>query len=227
MTALLLSLTLISLCGCQKQSDTQEITTNTITFEPISGAESTSSAAETGKESSSEPSASSSDDGRQDGERFKAAIMLEGMDESVNYEHLKNSELGIEMDYEYESLKRYTEPGRERLISTYDDPENPWIYLEITSSPESAEAVAESIISELSGEYDITKDSLLLEHAGECILIDASATNARSELSDQLMTIYIIPASDGCRIATAHYTYESAEGFGRRFSYMMNTLKVS
>ena len=38
--------------------------------------------------------------------------------------------------------------------------------------------------------------------------------------------VYIIPAPDGCRVATAHYSFESAEGFGRRFSYIVNTLTI-
>ena len=35
--------------------------------------------------------------------------------------------------------------------------------------------------------------------------------------------VYIIPAADGCRIASAHYAIEASEGFGRRFRYMMDT----
>ena len=36
----------------------------------------------------------------------------------------------------------------------------------------------------------------------------------------------IIPAADGCLIATEHLSIESAEGFGRRFGEMLNTLSV-
>ena len=45
-------------------------------------------------------------------------------------------------------------------------------------------------------------------------------------MPDLLQMVYIIPAPDGCRVATAHYSIESAEGFGRRFSYILNTLVV-
>jgi hypothetical protein len=41
-----------------------------------------------------------------------------------------------------------------------------------------------------------------------------------------LQTVYIIPSGEGCLVATAHCTIESAEGFGARFSYMMNTLTL-
>ena len=45
-------------------------------------------------------------------------------------------------------------------------------------------------------------------------------------MPELLQTVYVIPAADGCRIATAHYTNESAEGFGTRFHCIMNTLAV-
>ena len=43
---------------------------------------------------------------------------------------------------------------------------------------------------------------------------------------DQLQMVYIVPAADGSRILTAHYAFEAAEGFGRRFAYLANTLTV-
>ena len=43
---------------------------------------------------------------------------------------------------------------------------------------------------------------------------------------DLLQMVYIIPADGGSIIGTAHYSFESAEGFGRRFAYIMNTLTV-
>ena len=49
---------------------------------------------------------------RQNGERFETVIILEGMEEKVNYEHIRNDTLGIEMDYDYESFVRYSEPDR-------------------------------------------------------------------------------------------------------------------
>ena len=38
--------------------------------------------------------------------------------------------------------------------------------------------------------------------------------------------VYVIPASDGCRIAAAHYGFDSADLFGARFRAMVNTLSV-
>ena len=45
-------------------------------------------------------------------------------------------------------------------------------------------------------------------------------------MPEQLQMVYIIPASDGCRIATAHYAIEASEGFGRRFHYIMDSFAV-
>ena len=62
--------------------------------------------------------------------------MIEGIEETVRYEHIINDSIGIEMDYDYESLKRYSESDRERFVSVYDDPEKPEIYLDVTYSAE-------------------------------------------------------------------------------------------
>ena len=172
----------------------------------------------------SDPSAASA---RQDGERFEAVILLEGMEETVHYEHVRNLTLGFEMDYDYESFVRQSESDRERFVSVWDDAANPENYLEVTRSSEDAEAVAAAIGAELSEKYEISRDdSFELESAGRCIRIDASADKGGLTMPDQLQMVYIIPAPDGCRIATAHYAIEASEGFGRRFHYMMHTFSV-
>ncbi len=174
----------------------------------------------------SEAEAPSVEPGRQDGERFEAVIVLEGMEETVQYEHIVNAGAGFEMDYDYESFARQSEADRERFLSTWDKPESPENYLEVTCSTEDADTVAASVSEELSKEYEILRDSRELDRAGSCIYIEASVIKGTNRMADQLQSVYIIPASDGCRIATAHYSVESAEGFGRRFAYMLNTLSV-
>ena len=79
---------------------------------------------------------------------------------------------------------------------------------------------------EISKEYEILTESCLLDRAGSCIRIEASGMKNNAGIPARLQTVYIIPAADGSRVAAAHYTVESAEGFGRRFSYIMNTLSV-
>ena len=164
--------------------------------------------------------------GRQDGERFEEIILLEGMEEKVRYEHIRNDTVGIEMDYDYESFARQSAEGRERFVSVWDDPENPGNWLELTASAESAESVAASVGEALSREYDIIQEPITLEHAGSCIRIEASERKGTGMMADQLQVVTVIPAPDGCRVAAEHFSIESAEGFGRRFSYMLNTLTV-
>ena len=131
------------------------------------------------------------------------------------------------MDYDYTRFVRNSEPDRECFVSCYDLADSPENYLEVTYSPETAETVAANIGEELSNEYDILRnDSFTLARAGSCIRIDASNGKGNTGTPDQLQMVYIIPASDGCRVATAHYSWESAEGFGRRFHYFMDTLSV-
>ena len=163
---------------------------------------------------------------KKDGERFEDVIILEGMEETVNYEHLVNRAAGFEMDYDYESFVRQSGPDKERFISVWDDPDNPENYLDVTYSTEDANAVEASVSAELSEEFDLLKSTRELDLAGSCMRIEASEIKGTGHMADQLQAVYIIPAADGCRIATAHYSIESAEGFAKRFFYMVNTLAV-
>ena len=163
---------------------------------------------------------------RQDGERFEAVIVLEGMEETVRYEHVINEVLGFGMDYEYESFTRHTEAVCDRFTSIYDDPDDPENYLEISYSAQDAEIIAASVRASLSDDYEVVQEPYTLERAGSCIRIDASEVRGGGWMADQLQAVYIIPAADGCRIATVHCAIEDAEGLGRRFSYMLNTLEI-
>ena len=173
-----------------------------------------------------ETPAPSSVPGRQDGERFEDVIILEGMEETVKYEHVVSKAAGIEMDYDYESFVRRSEADRERFVSTWDNAANPENYLEVTYSAESAEAAKASVSEALSKEYDLTEETRRLDRAGDCSWIEASVVKGTNNMAPQIQTVYIIPASDGCRIATIHCAIEGSEGFGRRFAYMLNTLSV-
>lgn len=208
----LLLMTMLS--GCGRQNSAEETAVPVLSPAPVSPAE-PAKLPETGAET-----------GRQDGERFEGVIMLEGMEETVQYEHIRNDTIGVEMDYDYERFERHRESNRERFISIYDDPENPEYYLELTYSAEDADTVSASVSEALSNDYDIVKESFMLDRAGSCIRIDASNAKGNGGTPDLLQAVYIIPADDGCRVATAHYSIESAEGVGARFRNMMHTLVV-
>ncbi len=176
---------------------------------------------------SAEPAAAEPGSGRRDGERFEDVIIMEGMEETVKYEHIRNDALGFEMDYDYENFVRHSEPDREVFVSNWDDPEAPENYLEVRYNPQDADTVAASISALLSRDYEISRDDAFpLECAGTCIRIDASADAGGLTMPDLLQMVYIIPAGDGCRIAAAHYTIEGAEGFGRRFHALMDAFSV-
>lgn len=163
---------------------------------------------------------------RQDGERFEGVILLEGMEETVRYEHVRDDALGFALDYEYETLLRRREAQRERFISVYDDPEKPENYLELTYRPESADAVRASIAEALSKTYIVTESPFTLDRAGACTRIAADLDRVSGGTPDQMQMVYVIPAPGGCLVAAAHYGYESAEGFGGRFRSMMHTLTL-
>ena len=161
---------------------------------------------------------------RQDGERFEAVIMLEGMEETVRYEHIVNETLGFEMDYDYENFERYSGEAMESFLSVYDGPGNPENFFEVSYRAEDPETVAASVRAELSGEYDLTESTRELDRAGECIYIEASVVKGTHNMADHLRMVYIIPAPEGCFVATVHCEAAAAEGFARRCSYMINTI---
>ena len=163
---------------------------------------------------------------RQVGERYDRVIMIEGMEETVHYEHLRNEALGFEMDYDYESFRRDSNAERERFVAAWDDPGNMEDYMDVTRSAEDAETVAAAITEELSKDFELTRVTRELERAGSCIRIEASVIKGTNQMTDQLQAFYIIPAPDGCRIAATHAFITESEGFFRRFDAMLNTLSV-
>ena len=109
----------------------------------------------------------------------------------------------------------------------WDDPAKPEYYLELSYNPESAEYAADSISEALSAEYELYRDdSFMLERAGRSIYISTSSVKGGDYSPEHLQTVYVIPAGEGCIVATEHCSLESAEGVGRRFAYMMHTLSL-
>ena len=132
--ALALALLMTMLSGCAGSAAVPKPSEAPVAVEPAGPAE-PAEAAET------QPAAPE----RQDGERFEDIIILEGMEETVQYEHVRSDGLGFEMDYDYENFVRRSEGDRECFVSNYDDPENPEYYLEVTCNPQDAETVAAAI----------------------------------------------------------------------------------
>jgi hypothetical protein len=172
---------------------------------------------------SAEQSEAEAKTGRQDGERFETTIVIEGMEETVKYEHVRNETAGFEMDFDYESYVRRSESDRECFVSSYDDPKDFQNYLEVAYSAEDADTVTAAVSKVLSKDYDVIRETVTLDGAGACLRIEASGGR---ENAAALQTVYVIPAPDGCLVAAAHCTFESAEGFGARFAELVNTLTV-
>ena len=221
LTSLIIAALLLSFAGCGKAPAAQN---------PAGAAEAAAPAAEaqtaqsgTGETVTDEaPEAS----GRADGERFETVIMLEGMEETVRYEHVKSAAFGFEMDYDYENFVRQSCATGERFVSVWDDQTQPENYLEVSYDTADANLMADATAAILSAEYDIVSETRTLSGVGECLCFEASVIKGTNRMADQLQAVYIIPAPDGCRIARAHFSAEAAEGFGRRFAYMLDTLTL-
>lgn len=213
-TWMLLAALMLTLCACGSEP----------------GAESSSPAAAEGQSEDDGQiivSETVEESGREDGERFESTILLEGMEETVAYEHVKNQAIGFELDYEYEDLERRGDGERECFVSRWDAQEEPQNYLEIRHDTGNAELVADALKASLSGAYDSVNDeTYALERAGYCVRIQAAGAKEGTKPAGSLQTVYVIPFGESCLVAVIHCTYESAEGFGARFEAMMNTLTL-
>lgn len=193
---------------------------------PAAEAESQTTASDDGQIIVEETPETPTQDERQDGERFEAVIMMEGMEETVRYEHIRREDLGFAMDYDYENFVRQSEGDRERFVSNWDDPADPQNYLEVSYDTGNANLVADAISAGLSDVYDLFQDERELDNSVKCLRIEASVIKGTNQMADRIQEIYIIPAGSGSIVARAYYAIEGAEGFGRRFAYMVRTLNT-
>ena len=163
---------------------------------------------------------------RQDGERFEGTFSYQGYEETVHYEHIRREDLGFEMDYDYENFVRQSGEGYERFVHVWDDPANPRNYFEVEADTGNANLVADAMNAILSEEYDTTMVYRDMDNGEQCIQIEASVIKGTDQMADQIQVKYIIPAPDGCRIATAHYDTVDSEGFAKRLFYMVKTISA-
>ena len=216
MAMAVLSMTMMG--GCSKEDDntTDETKNETVASETEADNDSSEIAVE-------DTSAASGTSGREDGERFEETIMIEGMEETVYYEHYVDTTIGFEIDYEYYELGRSASNEDVTFFSMYDDPNDLENYLEITYSPDDADLTASNLTSEYSSNFEVIQSSVTLDNGVTCTKL--SLLNPEDG-SRNLQNIYVIPADDGCRVASAHFTIESSEGFGTRFDNTVRSINV-
>ena len=216
LTALMMAALVMTITGCKKNTTTETASAEPVVIDINGGTSDVATADPVGGESKT---------GRADGERFDGTIMLEGMEETVHYEHVVNNDLGFEIDYEYEDLNRKTLADREIFISVYDDENDPSNYLEVSQSDLPVDTVITNLRIELSQKADIETETRTLDNAGEVTYIEASSKDGN--MLNQIQSVYVIPAGNGTIVARCHFSIEAAEGFGGRFRQMLNTLVVT
>ena len=210
---LVMLLAALTACG-RKNSDVQ----------PIESAAPETSA-QVPEESAEAPEAAVTPE-RENGERFEDVIMIEGMEETIKLEHVINETAGFAMDYDYEGFVRQSAADHECFVWSYDDPEKPENFVEVSYSAEDAQTVADTIEQELSESYEVYRDTTVLSSGCECIRMDASAVAGGANTADVIQAVYVIPAADGCRVARIQYLPEGSDGFSKRLTYLVNTITV-
>ena len=135
-----------------------EYTVEVIVQSVITGTARICTEAADGTAAAADPAAAAESDlALRPGEHFEGTVPLEGTEQTVHYEAIRNDALGFEMGYDYENFVRHSEADRERFISAWDNPDNPEIYLEITHSSDDAETTAASIAETLSAQYNVSR----------------------------------------------------------------------
>jgi len=216
----ILAALMLALAGCGKARPAE-------TAAPAPAPQATAEAQPTAEPAPAETPAPAPAPTRRDGERFEAVIMLEGMEETVNYEHVRREDLGFEMDYDYEMFVRQSGADCERFVSVWDgNPADPVDYFEVRYDSGSAEQVADALNAALSDEYDTTVDTRKMDNGVQAIRIEASVIKGTNQMADQIDVRYIVPAADGCRIVKAHYWTADSEGYARRIAYLIFTLSA-
>jgi hypothetical protein len=168
-----------------------------------------------------------SEPGMQNGERYEGVIILEGMEEAVQYEHIRNVVLGFEMDYDYEILERRQDADRELFLALGEDPEDPWNYFEIRRTAGDADSVSAGLRADFSDAYEtVSAAPFTFDGAGACTCINVSGAKDGKAPAGSLLTVYVIPADGSCLVALVRCTFESAGGFGVRANAMLNTLTL-
>ena len=204
-----------------------EYTVGVIAQSKITGTARICTEAAVGTAAAADPAAAAESDlALRPGEHFEGTVPLEGTEQTVHYEAIRNDALGFEMGYDYENFVRHSEADCETFISAWDNPDNPEIYLEITHSADDAETTAASIAETLSMQYNVSRWEYTLDRAGDCIDLRGELDKEGQMSIRERQMVYIIPADDGCFVAWGHYTQESAEGCGARFRGMMHTFAV-
>ena len=213
LTALLMAALVMTITGCKKNTTTETASAEPVVIDINGGTSDVASADPVGGESKT---------GRADGERFDGTIMLEGMEETVHYEHVVNNDLGFEIDYEYEDLNRKTLADREIFISVYDDENDPSNYLEVSQSDLPVDTVITNLRIELSQKADIETETRTLENAGEVTYIEASSKGGN--MLDQIQSVYVIPAGNGTIVARCHFSIEHSFNL-QKYSYPIVNIK--
>ena len=163
---------------------------------------------------------------RQDGDRFDGTITFQGMESTVPYEYLKRDDLGFGMAYAYESFDRESDADKERFVSKWDDPDVPENYIDVVYDPSNSNLMRDYYNATLSELYDVTEVDTTLDNGVECIRMEGSVLKGTNQMDDHITVVYIIPANDGCRIATEHCVTVDSEGFLKQCDAMIKSISV-
>lgn len=204
----------------QKDDDNQDPNTST---EPDSQEDSEDSPVTDSDESDSKD--------KDNTETFKGIIMLEGMEEEVNY-RTYHSDYGYQMNYDVDRFTVTSDNGIDTFMAENINPEiYPYIFISITRSEYLDGEKVDSHAGQLHV-YDEETDKILQTNypkdnvkIGDYDAIHFEVIDG-SQWNSLVKHIYIIDFEENYYVIETNYFLEASEGYGVRIKAMLDTIVI-
>jgi hypothetical protein len=162
-------------------------------------------------------------------DNYKGIIMLEGMEEEVNYRVYK-SEYGYLMSYDVDRFTVTSENGTDTYMAENMNPDlYTYVFINITRSEYVDGKKTELPIGNLYVDDSELNKTLSTNYPNDNVKInDYDAIHFKSIEGDDwnslVKHVYIIPLEKNYYTITTHYFLEASEGYGVRIKAMLDTL---
>ena len=150
-------------------------------------------------------------------------IIVEGMQEEVNYEGTKSS-LGYTIQYDEETLNLTRENEKDIYRANNDDIKDK-VYFAVEYLNKSYEDLKNENKDSNIEEIEVNGQKAFIVTYIDNVLFDEN-NNFTWKWDSDVKTLWYIDANDGTYFIEEHYFYEATEGWGIRLNQMINTLKI-
>lgn len=150
-------------------------------------------------------------------------IIIEGMQEEVNYEGTKSS-LGYTIQYDEEALNLTRENEKDIYRANNDDIKDK-VYFTVEYLNKSYDDLKKENKDNNFEEIEVNGQKAFIVTYIDNVLFDEN-NNSTWKWDSDVKTLWYIEADDGTYFIEEHYFFEATEGWGVRLNQMINTFKI-